>query len=788
MFNLDVFVETGTYLGDSALTASKMFKEVHTIELSEKLYRNALERLRQSPNIICHLGDSTEVMPQIIPSLNGRVLFWLDGHYSGGITSRGTNNTPVLRELEAIRLLPSAEAVILIDDLRLFQDTKPGFQTASSLDGYPTITALKQAIEKHFPAHQFFVYGDIAIILTGRLSCNVSPVIEGMTTSRLWNEELGPSYELTKAERAIISAQGDELEALNDLYHSKKIDAAYGLAGHYHLWLILTLIGKKELSSAADELRRLMDAGTINNLRLDWYDLLLTTQANSVACCQEQSYNHPSAPEVHRHSEKMSSMEDMLISEFVRLGIWQHGTPIRLHLGCGSKRLEGYLNIDFPQSEHNITTVNADYYADITALIFPKNSIDEIRLHHVFEHFSRVEALALLIRWHEWLKPGGLLELETPDIEGTARIILSDAQWNIKSASIRHIAGDQSARWGFHVDHWSADRFMNTLSKLGFNSIETNSSNWKHEPYLANVTVTAKKHLDLSRDELLAAADEILSESLVSRNEVKTHQIWRQQLREALAATKPQADEPVHASALTSLRSDLPLDEIHFFNQRTRDNWVAVKASQLPPGTKVLDVGAGTCPYRHYFAHCRYFTQDFKKYDGIKRDGGRDYGTIDYESDITRIPVEDASFDAILCTEVLEHVPDPPAALREMSRILRPGGTLLLTVPLGSGLHQLPYHFYGGLSPNWYHYWGGEYGMHVAEMVPNGGFFRLLAQECIRAASMLPKSATLTPPEKQQMGLLLSESLPRFLFAMEDEIFTDQFTVGYHVELRKNFS
>jgi hypothetical protein len=53
---------------------------------------------------------------------------------------------------------------------------------------------------------------------------------------------------------------------------------------------------------------------------------------------------------------------------------------------------------------------------------------------------------------------------------------------------------------------------------------------------------------------------------------------------------------------------------------------------------------------------------------------------------------------------------------------------------------------------------------------------------------MLPKSATLTPPEKQQMGLLLSESLPRFLFAMEDEIFTDQFTVGYHVELRKNFS
>lgn len=788
MFSVDVFVETVTYYGDSALTASTLFREVHTIELSDSLYRDAVERLRQYPNIHCYLGNSIEVLPQIIPTLAGRVIFWLDGHYSGGITSRGTNNTPILSELEAISLLPSAEAVILIDDLRLFQIIKPGFQAAASLDGYPTISSLKQTVEKLFPIHQFIVYGDVAIILTGGLSCNVSPVIAGMTTSRLWDENLGPSQELAKAEEAIISVQGEELDALEELYHSTKSDMAYGLTGYYHLWHILTLIGRKKHSPAVREFQTLMDSATIENQRLGRHNLPLTSKDESGDCPQEKPTANPFIVEQRHCKAKQSSEEDFLLREFVRRGVWQPGMPIRLHLGCGSKRLESHINIDFPQSEHNITTVNADYYTDIAALIFPKNSIDEVRLHHVFEHFSRVNALALLIRWQEWLKPGGLLIIETPDIEGTARIILSEVPWKIKSASVRHIAGDQSARWGFHVDHWSASRFINTLSKLGFSNIETNSTNWQHEPYLANVTVTAKKHRTFSRDELLAAADEILSESLVNENEAKTYQIWRMQLREALAETKPQKTDCKPLSAIASLQSDLPLDEIHFFNQKTRDRWVAAKASQLPPGTEVLDVGAGTCPYRQYFTHCRYVTQDFKKYDGIKRNGELDYGTIDFESDITCIPVEDASFDTILCTEVLEHVPDPPAALREMSRIIRPGGTLLLTVPLGSGLHQLPYHFYGGLSPSWYHYWGEKFGMRVTEIIPNGGFFKLLSQECIRASSMVTQSNRLTDSDKKEIQLLLSESLPRFFFAMEEEIFSDQFTVGYHVELRKNIN
>ncbi|MGE3549662.1 MAG: methyltransferase domain-containing protein, partial [Geobacter sp.] len=449
--------------------------------------------------------------------------------------------------------------------------------------------------------------------------------------------------------------------------------------------------------------------------------------------------------------------------------------------------LEGYINVDFPIEQREIVSVKADLYADITTLNYPAGSVDEIRLHHVFEHFSRVLALAQLIRWHEWLKPGGKLHIETPDIEGSARILLSDHPWHVKSATIRHLAGDQASQWAYHVDHWCPERFKRTLSKLGFVNIETTSTQWPHEPYLANVTVTAFKQQNQERSALLDSAYEILSESAVNSNEKPLVHLWGQQLLNYISDNTTGKDQFdfVQSDTLSKFASNLPLDEIHLFNQRTRDRWVAQKASVVMAGSRVLDVGAGTGPYRSLFTHCDYKTQDFKQFTGHKRDGGTEYGTIDYESDITAIPVPDASFDVVLCTEVLEHVPEPSAALKEMARIIRPGGRIFLTVPLGSGLHQLPYHYYGGLSPTWYKYWGEKFGLSVEEITPNGGFFRLLAQECVRAASFLPQSHLMSQADKKALEPLLSENLPRILFALEDEVFIDKFTVGYHVELQK---
>jgi SAM-dependent methyltransferase len=127
------------------------------------------------------------------------------------------------------------------------------------------------------------------------------------------------------------------------------------------------------------------------------------------------------------------------------------------------------------------------------------------------------------------------------------------------------------------------------------------------------------------------------------------------------------------------------------------------------------------------FAHCEYKTHDFGEEPGTVGH----YTPLDYVSDITEIPVPNASFDVILCTEVLEHVPEPIQAVAEISRILKPGGRAILTAPLGSRLHQEPYHFYGGYTPYWYQNFLPMYGLEIETITPNQGFFSYFAQEAV---------------------------------------------------------
>jgi SAM-dependent methyltransferase len=231
--------------------------------------------------------------------------------------------------------------------------------------------------------------------------------------------------------------------------------------------------------------------------------------------------------------------------------------------------------------------------------------------------------------------------------------------------------------------------------------------------------------------------------------------------------------------------SKLPINEIHDFNQLSRNRWVAGRAAEVPHGSKVLDVGAGTCLYQRLFSHCIYVSQDFQDYDGFRNNKEGSYGHIDIRSDITSIPVEDSSFDVVLCTEVLEHVPEPILALKELVRIVRPGGRLLLTAPLGSGLHQLPFYFYGGFSPEWYKKFLGDFGCESISISSNGGYFKLLAQECARFKWTMDQHRTFHGEDAELLERLFGEILPRYLFTMDDAFQNHQFTVGYHVSALK---
>lgn len=237
-----------------------------------------------------------------------------------------------------------------------------------------------------------------------------------------------------------------------------------------------------------------------------------------------------------------------------------------------------------------------------------------------------------------------------------------------------------------------------------------------------------------------------------------------------------------------ALNAWLKASPLFSFNLANRDRWVARQAASLPAGAKVLDMGAGSCPYRPLFAHCRYQTQDFAGLDADQLRHGN-YGSIDYRCDIASVPVADGEFDAILCTEVLEHVREPIKAVQEMARILKPGGRLMLTAPLGSGIHQEPYHYYGGYTPYWYRDFLAAAGFSQITVEANAGSFRFFAQEAIRfaQASRPFKLGMPLPLELLWLPLwlllapLLVLALPlicRFLDRYDRE---QRFTVGYLV-------
>ncbi len=221
------------------------------------------------------------------------------------------------------------------------------------------------------------------------------------------------------------------------------------------------------------------------------------------------------------------------------------------------------------------------------------------------------------------------------------------------------------------------------------------------------------------------------------------------------------------------------------FNQIERDRWVTKQAGCISNGSSVLDVGAGSGRYRSLFDHCDYKAQDFGQEPGTI---GK-YTKLDYECDITTIPAPDDSFDVVLCTEVLEHVPKPIKVIHELSRILKPGGKLILTAPLASFLHQEPFHFYGGYTPYWYRRFLPEAGLDVINIEANRGFFSLFGQESRRFGALIAPHRTFRSGWYWPLLTLLwliSFPFCYFLFPLLGSFldrleFEKSATVGYHV-------
>lgn len=135
-YRLRTFVGTGTYLGDTVEALRGDVDRVYSIELSEALHAEARERFAGVQNVELIKGDSGPELARLLPRLTVPALFWLDGHYSGGVTARGDNDTPIMQELRHILTAPDLGHVIVIDDARCFGHD----------EGYPTIREVRRLV------------------------------------------------------------------------------------------------------------------------------------------------------------------------------------------------------------------------------------------------------------------------------------------------------------------------------------------------------------------------------------------------------------------------------------------------------------------------------------------------------------------------------------------------------------------------------------------------------------------------------------------------------------------
>jgi D-inositol-3-phosphate glycosyltransferase len=139
---------------------------------------------------------------------------------------------------------------------------------------------------------------------------------------------------------------------------------------------------------------------------------------------------------------------------------------------------------------------------------------------------------------------------------------------------------------------------------------------------------------------------------------------------------------PARDSVLADFNHDAP------FVRDGIASFIAQAAERVRPGARVVDIGAGDAPYRHLFQHVDYVTVDWEQspHDGARRS--------DIIASADSIPLPDASVDVVVMTEVLEHISNPLATLREMARILKVDGQILLTTPFVWILHEMPHDYY----------------------------------------------------------------------------------------------
>jgi hypothetical protein len=150
-FGLRVLVETGTFAGGMIYAVLGRFDRIYSIELDDGWYAHAVKRFAGRSEVRLLHGDSGARLREVLAELDEPALFWLDAHYSGPLTARGSLDSPIVKELEAIAAHSVRRHVILIDDLRDF----------TGAGGYPEAAALLQHLRAQHPGATVEIRDDV---------------------------------------------------------------------------------------------------------------------------------------------------------------------------------------------------------------------------------------------------------------------------------------------------------------------------------------------------------------------------------------------------------------------------------------------------------------------------------------------------------------------------------------------------------------------------------------------------------------------------------------------------
>jgi SAM-dependent methyltransferase len=208
-----------------------------------------------------------------------------------------------------------------------------------------------------------------------------------------------------------------------------------------------------------------------------------------------------------------------------------------------------------------------------------------------------------------------------------------------------------------------------------------------------------------------------------------------------------------------------------------------VRRRHLATG-RMLDIGCGTKPYAVVFA------------DQVTRHIGVDVpycmhglNAIDGFAPSHALPFPRDTFDFVLCTEVLEHVPDPARAWAEIGRVLRPGGVAIVTTPFLYRFHEMP-HDYWRITPPAHRLMASQAGLTVEEIAHRGGYLSVLADTHLKGLAFFVRAIRKILRRPARPG-----SITRACFALvqwplirllsRESIKTDEFTIGLVVVARK---